>query len=346
DAARPLRRPGPRAGDRAPALAGAPRLLAHGRPLVAQDAVDVGGAMRIALFCPTWGDLGGIERKGASLVAEFRRRGHETLVIARGRRETSEPTAAVPVHRLPLRHLPSRSHRLVRRVRLVLHLPELLAGLRRLLRTWRADVVLSLAVSSYTPYTIGMAGAVPLVFSIETAGPDFAQHPRALRWALRRAAGVVACASSLAASARALAPEAAARIVYVPNGVDLARFGPDVAPYPHPRPYALAVGRLAHQKGFDILLERQAAELGLGGCVRFLGSAELDQLAALYRGALLLACPSRWEGLPLVCLEAMASGCPVVASDVDGIPDAVVPGETGLLVPAREPEALAAALAA
>jgi glycosyltransferase involved in cell wall biosynthesis len=328
--------------------------------------------MRIALFCPTWGDFGGIERKGASLVAEFRRQGHEILVMARGRRETSEPAAAVPVHRLPLRHLPSRSHRLVRRLRLGLHLPELLAGLRRLLRTWRADVVLSLAVSSYTPYTIGIAGAVPLVFSIETAGPDFAQHPRALRWALRRAAGVVACASSLAASARALVPEAAARIVYVPNGVDLARFGPDVAPYPHPRPYALAVGRLAHQKGFDILLEawarvgpavrgvdllfagdgpdralleRQAAELGLGGRVRFLGSTELDQLAALYRGALLLACPSRWEGLPLVCLEAMASGCPVVASDVDGIPDAVVPGETGLLIPPREPEALAAALA-
>jgi glycosyltransferase involved in cell wall biosynthesis len=259
----------------------------------------------------------------------------------------------------------------MRRFRLLLRLPELLAGLRRVLRAWRADVVLSLAVSSYTPYTIGIAGAVPLVFSIETAGPDFVQHPRAMRWTLRRAARVVACASSLAAQARTLAPEAAARIVYVPNGVDLARFGPHVAPYSHSRPYVLAVGRLAHQKGFDVLLEawahagpavegvdllfagdgperasleRQAAELGLGTRVRFLGSADPEQLAALYRGASLLACPSRWEGLPLVCLEAMASGCPVVASDVDGIPDAVVPGETGLLVPPREPEALAAAL--
>ncbi|HLK12037.1 MAG TPA: glycosyltransferase family 4 protein [Candidatus Binatia bacterium] len=329
--------------------------------------------MRIALLCPTWGDLGGIERKAESLVAEFRRRGHPTLVVARGRRATSAPAGEVPVHRLPLRHLPSRSHLLLRRVRLVVRLPGLLVTARRLLRTWRADVVLSLAVSSYTPYTIGLARAFPLVFSIETAGPDFAQHPRALRWAFRRAARVVACASSLAASARALAPEAASRVVYVPNGVDLARFAPEVVPYPHGRPYVLAVGRLAHQKGFDVLLEawalagpaaagvdlllagdgpdraaleRQAAELGIAASVHFLGSTQSARLAALYRGALLLACPSRWEGLPLVCLEAMASGCPVVGSDVDGIPDAVTPGETGLLVPPREPTALAGALTA
>src|SRR5262249_18628797 len=57
-----------------------------------------------------------------------------------------------------------------------------------------------------------------------------------------------------------------------------------------------------------------------------------------------VACPSRYEGLPLVCLEAMACGAPLVGSTVDGIPDAIVPDETGILVPPEDPSALADAL--
>jgi glycosyltransferase involved in cell wall biosynthesis len=325
--------------------------------------------VRVAILCPSYGQLGGIERKAESLIAEFRRRDHAVAVLARGRSGASRPGDEIPVFRLPYRHLPARSHRARRWVRLLAHLPILLAASRRTLARWQADVVLALTVSAYTPYTIGLAGMLPLVFSIETAGPDFAQHPRAMRRALRRAARVIACASSLAARARALAPEAASRIAYVPNGVDLDRFAGQVAPFPHDRPYVLAVGRLAHQKGLDVLLdawarlgardvdlllagdgpervtlEARAVALGIEGSVRFLGAADPEQLPALYRGARLLACPSRWEGLPLVCLEAMASGCPIVGSAVDGIPDAVVDGETGLLVPAEDAAALAGAV--
>jgi glycosyltransferase involved in cell wall biosynthesis len=65
---------------------------------------------------------------------------------------------------------------------------------------------------------------------------------------------------------------------------------------------------------------------------------------ALLRGAAVVACPSRFEGLPLVCVEALAAGRPVVASAVNGTPELIRDGDTGLLVPPNDSAALAAAL--
>jgi glycosyltransferase involved in cell wall biosynthesis len=89
-------------------------------------------------------------------------------------------------------------------------------------------------------------------------------------------------------------------------------------------------------------LERQADGLGLGDRVRFLGRR--DDVPALLAAADVLVLPSSIEGLPLVVLEAMAAGVPVVATSVGGTPEAVVDGETGLLVPPGDVHALARAL--
>ena len=80
--------------------------------------------------------------------------------------------------------------------------------------------------------------------------------------------------------------------------------------------------------------EALARELGIGDRVSFVGSR--DDVPAVLANAHVFALASRWEGLPITILEAMRAGLPVVASDVDGVGEAVVDGETGLLAPAGD----------
>lgn len=137
-------------------------------------------------------------------------------------------------------------------------------------------------------------------------------------------------------------------------------------PAQHSGPLVIgAVGRLHQQKGFDVLLravaqlqdvrvvivgdgpERQALEdladdLDIGDRLYITGwTDDVEEHLSTFD---VLAMPSRFEGLPLVLLEAMLSGRAVVATGVGSIPDAVHDGETGLLVPVNDPDALASAL--
>lgn len=92
-----------------------------------------------------------------------------------------------------------------------------------------------------------------------------------------------------------------------------------------------------------VALEVLAAELGLQEAVRFAGRLDRQQLAALLREADLLLNPSLADNMPNSVLEALASGLPVVATDVGGVPFLVEHERTALLVPLRSPKALAAA---
>jgi glycosyltransferase involved in cell wall biosynthesis len=89
-------------------------------------------------------------------------------------------------------------------------------------------------------------------------------------------------------------------------------------------------------------LETRAAELGLADAVQFLGWRR--DLAAVYSSMDLFALTSLNEGTPVSLIEAMAAGVPVVATAVGGVPDVVSDGTTGVLVPPRQPAALAAAI--
>jgi glycosyltransferase involved in cell wall biosynthesis len=91
-------------------------------------------------------------------------------------------------------------------------------------------------------------------------------------------------------------------------------------------------------------LEREAARLGVSDRVRFLGAGTRDDVLTLFRGADAVLVTSAWENLPHTVLEALAVGTPVVATAVGGIPEVVVDGVNGLLVPPHDIAAIAAAV--
>ena len=87
-------------------------------------------------------------------------------------------------------------------------------------------------------------------------------------------------------------------------------------------------------------LEAQVTSMGLTGHVHFLG--ERRDVTPLLQTVDVGALSSDWEGMPLFVLECMATGTPVVATNVGGLPEIVEHDRTGLLVPPRDPAALAA----
>lgn len=126
--------------------------------------------------------------------------------------------------------------------------------------------------------------------------------------------------------------------------------------------YLVEAVRLLRDRGVDVRcrfvgdgedrprLEAQVAEARLGDRVRFEGLLTSDEILGILHESHLLAAPSvptrsgRREGIPVVLMEAMACGLPVVASRLSGIPELVEDGTSGLLVPPRDPVALADAI--
>ena len=91
-------------------------------------------------------------------------------------------------------------------------------------------------------------------------------------------------------------------------------------------------------------LHLMRSALGLEDLVAFLGKRDQDSLADYYAAADVLVMPSHYESFGMVALEAMACGTPVIASRVGGLTYTVRDEETGLLVPDRDPQALAEAI--
>lgn len=251
-------------------------------------------------------------------------------------------------------------------------LPRESAALRRLLGDVGPDLVHAHSAKAGLAARLVLRGSLPTVFqphawSFEAVEGVVAALSRrwerhGARWADR-----VLCVSE---AERLTGLRAGVRAAWsvLPNGVDLRVFRPEGArfAYADGAPLVVCVGRLCRQKGQDVLLrawprvrrqvpgarlvlvgagpEEQALRAAAPEGVEFVGAT--PDAAPWYRAADLVVLPSRWEGMALAPLEAMACGRAVVLSEVGGARESL-PSRSAphCLVPPGEPAALAATVA-
>jgi len=262
--------------------------------------------------------------------------------------------------------------------------PNTLVQVARLARLIRARGVRLVHanefISNFVAFLAARAARVPVIVNRVDLGhlrDGFgARHRTVEKWMSRHADAVCANADGVRRVCIEEEGSAPERTFVVRNGLDLQRFDalaarPLQGPLPAGRPLVAVVANLWPVKGHRTLLEaiarvhahrpearfalvgdgpersfleRRIADLHLEGVVELLGT-RYDVPAILSRAE--AAClPSQAEGLPNAIMEAMAASLPVVATDVGGTPELVLPGETGFLAPSGDPVRLADALLA
>jgi L-malate glycosyltransferase len=241
-----------------------------------------------------------------------------------------------------------------------------LLALRGIVREWRPALVHAHGVKAALLALLALPQGIPVVVTFHNmwhGGP--LTYP--LRLLAPRAAAAIAVSSAVGnrLAAWGIRPR---RLAVIPNGLDVCAFPPGPGRAPGQPFTVLFAGRLTEEKGIRVLLQTArllpaALDLRLlvagdgplreeveregsaaGSRLQYLGHQ--DDMLPVYRQADLVVMPSLSEGLPMTALEAMASGVPVVASRVGGLPEVVVEGETGLLVEPNDPAALGRALEA
>jgi glycosyltransferase involved in cell wall biosynthesis len=305
---------------------------------------------------------GGAERVGLDLAREQRALGADASVICLqelGELLPAFEAAGVPVRRLaggPGPGVLRTAWRLARLLReldpTVVHThngaPQIAAGLGQRLRHWRR------------------AGTT-LIHTEHGRLHD--TRPALLqlrRWTAGEFDAIVAVSADARAQLLDYGIHGASGVDVIANGVDVARFGPPTTGRATPAFQIVHVGRLDAIKGQDVLLaampairhaipqvrltivgdgptraqlEIQTRSEGIDDIVEFVGAA-MD-IRPYLRSANLFVLPSRSEGISLALLEAMASGVPVLATDVGGNREVIGSDEFGTLVPAEQPALLA-----
>jgi glycosyltransferase involved in cell wall biosynthesis len=330
------------------AKVGSSRLIS---PPGAADKCSV--ARKRLLIAITLAETGGAQSYVIQLLPALTER-YDVVVAAHGTGPLEAAAARAGARFVPLRH-----------VRRAIGLRDL-AGLVELVRLFRRERPDLVHLNSSKAGALGRIAAaiarVPArVFTVH--GWSFAPHggPSETAYrALERLLAPLAWTICVSAGDYAKAPWLNGRGIVIPNAVDVAGVKRPVHNGSPEPPTIVSVGRLVLPKDFWTLGAAfrslrpgsfRALIVGDGPQRSFLEGiegvellGERDDVPALLAQANVFVLTSLSEGMPISVLEAMAAGLPVVATAVGGVPEIVVDGETGFLVPVEDAEAVAAAL--
>ena len=305
--------------------------------------------------------ISGAENHLLLLLPALRERGFDIRVVML---HEDEPGAHEFASRLGAGGVPVEKLRLTRALS-----PTVLARLRRSIRRQRPAILHThLVHADFHGLPAGWLARIPVLISTKHGFNPF-RDGRAFAVADRTVARL---ADVHIAISRGLASYLAEREGFSEESFEIVHYGIEAGPEPPPPsgdPRLAIVGRLIPIKGHDVLLRAVAAvrrelpqvtlriagdgplehelratvgELGLEDGVTFLG--RVAPVAPAFEDAQVVVVSSFGEGFGMVALEAMERGRPVIASAVGGLPEIVEDGRTGLLVPAGDVDALAAAI--
>ena len=329
--------------------------------------------MKIALVSPyDYPYPGGVTEHIAHLEAHFTRQGHDVRIIAPSSSDHEELAKGRVLKVGSVVPIPSNGS--VARITLSLRLS---GRVKRILREEQFDIVhLHEPLTPALPLTVLHHSHAVNIGTFHRYGGTHLMYyygKPILRRFFNRLDGRIAVSE---AALRFVSRHFPAKYIIIPNGIDLADFGAHIRPIDELRDgklNILFVGRLDKRKGFSFLLraylrvkqEIPNVRLIVVGAyseknrrryasfverhdladVHFVGYVSKGELARFYRTCDVFCAPSTGgESFGIILLEAMASGRPIVASNIDGYRSVVENGREGLLVPPRDDEALAAGL--
>lgn len=324
--------------------------------------------MRVLFWCESfWPSIGGSETFAAVLMAGLRSRGHTFEIVTRLSGAEEAPTyewQGVPVHRIDVDERAATE----RDLGVILPARQRITTLKKRFQPDLVHVSLpgpSLLVHRFTTQS---AWQCPTLVSLHVPlEPSLVVFKRPAHETTRDAAWVTACSRALLDHARWMVPEIRGHSSVIHNGLPAI----DVVVSSARKPGAfrlLCAGRLVEQKGFATAisalqrvlqaghdaslriigdgplradLTALACALGIAARVELPGWADQREMLAEMAAADAVLVPSEWEPFGLVALQAGQCSKPAIASEVDGLPEVVVDGVTGLLAPPGDAVAFA-----